>query len=43
VTACPLQQGLVTLLGTPGGQLPLKLPGSAAFSAGVVHLTYARA
>ena len=31
------------LFGTPGGQLPLKLLGSAAFPAGVIHLTYAKA
>ncbi len=31
------------LFGTPGGQLPLKLLGSATFQTGVVHLTYARA
>jgi dihydrofolate reductase len=28
---------------TPGGQLPLKLLGSATFPTGVVHLTYAKA
>ena len=31
------------LFAAPGGQLPLKLLGSAAFQAGVVHLTYAKA
>ena len=31
------------LFGAPGGQLPLKLLGSAAFPAGVMHLTYAKA
>jgi dihydrofolate reductase len=31
------------LFAAPGGQLPLKLLGSAAFQAGVMHLTYAKA
>lgn len=31
------------LFGPPGGRLPLKLLGSAAFPAGVMHLTYAKA
>jgi len=31
------------LFGPPGGQLPLNLLGSATFSTGVVHLTYAKA
>ena len=31
------------LFAAPGGKLPLKLIGSAAFQTGVVHLTYAKA
>ena len=31
------------LFGAPGGQLPLKLLGSATFQTGVMHLTYAKA
>ena len=31
------------LFGAPGGQLPLKLLGSATFPTGVMHLTYAKA
>jgi len=31
------------LFGPPGGQLPLKLLGSATFQTGVIHLTYAKA
>jgi riboflavin biosynthesis pyrimidine reductase len=31
------------LFGSPGGQLPLRLLGSATFGTGVVHLTYAKA
>ena len=31
------------LFAEPGGEVPLKLAGSAAYETGVVHLTYARA